>query len=127
MALFSWTTSPSRPRWDGSRILFEITAGNEKIRCAISRAALEEISERRCFRTADLLGCFAYARGRIERLALEELRARPDCISGRLSLWADDVDFVPVGVSPAAAYQQITRHPSAWGAGAPQLAVQFHE
>lgn len=113
MALFSWTTSPSRPRWDGSRILFEITAGNEKIRCAISRAGLEEISERRCFRTADLLGCFAYARGRIERLALEELRARPDCISGRLSLWADDVDFVPVGGSPAAAYQQITRHQSA--------------
>ena len=110
MRLFSWTTSPSRPRWDGSRVLFEITDGNEQIQCAISRGALEEISERRCFRTADLLGCFTNARGRIERLALEKLRARPDGISGRLSLWADDVDLVPPGGSPAVAYQEIIRH-----------------
>ena len=62
---------------------------------------------------ADLLGCFANARGRIERLALEKLRARPDGVSGRLSLWADDVDFVPPGGAPLAAYQEITRHQSA--------------
>jgi len=113
MTLFSSMTSPSRPRWDGSRILFEITDGNGQIPCAISRAALEEISERRCFSAADLLGCFANARGRIETLALEKLRARPDGISGRLSLWADDVDFVPPGGAPVAAYQEITRHQSA--------------
>jgi len=113
MTLFSWTTSPSRPRWDGSRILFEIKDGNEQIPCAISRAALEEISERRCFGAADLLGCFTYARGRIERLALEKLRERPGGISGRLSLWADDVDFVPPGGSPTAAHQKITLHQSA--------------
>lgn len=75
--------------------VFEVTDGNDQIPCAISRAALEEISERRCFKAADLLGCFAKARGRIERLALEKLRSRPDRITGRLSLWADDVDFVP--------------------------------
>src|SRR5882757_5478677 len=80
MTLFSSTTSWTRPRWDGSRILFEITEGNGQVPCAISRAALEEISERRCFKAADLLGCFAKARGRIERLALEKLRARPDGI-----------------------------------------------
>ena len=113
MTLFNWTTSPSRPRWDGSRILFDITDGNEQIPCAISRAALEQISERRCFKTSDLLGCFANARGRIETLALEKLRARPDGISGRLSLWADDVDFVPPCGSPVAAYQEVTRHQSA--------------
>ena len=56
MTLFSRTTSPSRPRWDGTRVFFEIADGNEQIQCAISRAALEEISEKRCFRTADLLG-----------------------------------------------------------------------
>jgi hypothetical protein len=110
MTLFSWTASPSRPRWDGGRVLFEITDGNKQIQCAISRAALEEISERRCFGTADLLGCFANARGRIDRLALEKLRARPDGISGRLSLWTDDVDFLPPGGPPAAAYQEIIRH-----------------
>jgi hypothetical protein len=113
MTLFSCTTSHSRPRWDGSRILFDITDGNEQIPCAISWAALEQISERRCFKTADLLGCFANARGRIETLALEKLRARPDGISGRLSLWADDVDFVPPCGSPVAAYQEVTRHQSA--------------
>lgn len=52
--------------------VFEVTDGNDQIPCAISRAALEEISERRCFKAADLLGCFAKARGRIERLALEK-------------------------------------------------------
>ena len=56
MNLFNWTISPSRPRWDGSRILFDITDGNEQVPCAISRAALEQISERRCFKTADLRG-----------------------------------------------------------------------
>ena len=113
MALFSWTTSPSRPRWDGSRILFEITAGNEKIRCAISRAALEEISREALLQDSGPAGVFRNARGRIERLALEKLRARPDCISGRLSLWADDVDFVPVGGAPVAAHQEIARYQSA--------------
>jgi hypothetical protein len=109
MTFFSLITSRSRPRWDGSRVLFEIIDGDEHIPCAISRAALEEISERRCFGGADLLGCFANARGRID---LEKMRARPDGISGRLSLWADDVDFVPPDGAPAAAYQQIARHQS---------------
>jgi Protein of unknown function (DUF1488) len=113
MTFFSSITSRSRPRWDGSRVLFEIIDGNEHIPCAISRAALEEISERRCFGAADLLGCFANARGRIERLALGKMRARPDGISGRLSLWADDVDLVPPDGAPVAAYQEIARHQSA--------------
>jgi uncharacterized protein DUF1488 len=107
MTLLRSITSFSRPRWDGSRVLFEITDRNEQIPCAISRAALEGISERRCFRAADLLGCFANARAQIETLAREKLRARPHGISGRLSLWADDVDFVPPGGTPVAAYQQI--------------------
>jgi Protein of unknown function (DUF1488) len=112
MMLFDWMTSPSRPRWDGSRVLFEITDGTRRIQCAVSRAALEEISKRRFFRAADLLGCFANARGGIEKLALEKLRARPDGISGRLSLWADDVDFVPPDGAPVAAYLENTRHQS---------------
>jgi hypothetical protein len=113
MARFRWMTTPSRPRWDGSRVVFEINDGNERISCAISRAALEAISERRCFRSADLLGCFVNARVRIERLALEKLRARPDGISGRLSLWADDVEFGPPDGASIAVYQEIIRHRSA--------------
>jgi hypothetical protein len=127
MTLFSKMTSSSRPRWDGSRILIEITDGNEQLPYAISRAALEKIGERWCFGAADLLGCFANARGRIERLALEKLRARPDGISGRLSLWADDVDFVPASGSAVAAYREITRQPERPRGSTPQAAVQFHE
>ena len=97
------TTPPSFPIWDGGRVLFEITDGGERIPCAISRVALEDIGERRLFKTADLLGCFAQARGRIEGLALEKLHARPDGVSGRLSLWADDVDDPPTGGVPAVA------------------------
>jgi hypothetical protein len=109
MALVRQIASPSRAHWDGTRILFEITDGNEQISCAISQGALEEIGEKRCFsRAADLLECFANARGRIERLALEKLKAGADGISGRLSLWADDVDFVPPNGTPVAG--QLFRH-----------------
>ena len=109
MELLPFITPSSRPYWDGSRILFEITAGNEQIPCAISRAALEEISETRCFRAADLLWCFANARGRIERLALEKLSVRPDGISGRLSLWADDMDRRPPDGDSTADHREAAR------------------
>lgn len=99
------TIPSSVPRWDGGRVLFEIADGGERVPCAISRMALEGIGERRLFKTADLLGCFAGARGRIEGLALEKLHARPDGVSGRLSLWADDVDDSPTGDVPAAAHR----------------------
>ena len=102
-------TSP----WDGSRVVFEIDEGTERISCAISRAALEAISERRWFKSTDLLECFVDSRARIERLALEKLRARPEGIPGRLSLWADDVEFGPPDGAAVVAYQQIIWHQSA--------------
>lgn len=113
MTILHSISSSSLPHWDGSRILFEITDGDEHIPCAISRGALEEIGETRCFRTAELLGCFASARGRIEGLALAKLRARPNGVTGRLSLWAGDVDDLPTGGAGAAAYLKTTRHQSA--------------
>jgi Protein of unknown function (DUF1488) len=113
MTLFSCMTPPSRPRWDGGHIHFEITHGHEQILCAISRAALEEISEMGCFSAADFLRCFANARGRIERLALEKLRARPAGISGRLILWADDMDFLPPGGASIGAYRKVNWDQSA--------------
>ena len=48
----------SRPRWDGNRVLFEIADGDERIPCAISRAALQDLSQRRHYqggRTAAVL------------------------------------------------------------------------
>jgi hypothetical protein len=59
--------------------------------------ALEDLSETSCFGKADFLARFASARERIEKLALAKLRDRADGISGRLSLWVDDVKPLPPG------------------------------
>jgi hypothetical protein len=99
MTSLNCVSSTSEPYWDSGRILFEIFDGSGYVPCAISRLALEEIGEKSCFGKADLLACFASARERIEKLALAKLRARADGISGRLSLWADDVDPLPPGGS----------------------------
>jgi hypothetical protein len=110
MAILSCVTSTSMPYWDGGRILFAIIDGDAYVPCAISRMALEEISERSCFGKADLLACFANARERVEKLALAKLRARADGVSGRLSLWADDVNTLPPGGAFVAMGQQRSRH-----------------
>jgi hypothetical protein len=90
----------SRPRWDGSRVLFEIADGDERIACAISRAALQDLSPRRHFKAAELLACFANARAHIEAIARGKL-ARSGSLSGTLSIWADDIEDLPQGDEPA--------------------------
>lgn len=82
----------SRPRWDGSRILFEIEHDGQVIPCAISRGALQDLSEHRCFKTAELLKCFVDGRGRIEEIARNKFRAAGESVSGVVSIWADDVE-----------------------------------
>ena len=51
----------SHPRWDGRRMLFELRDADRAVPCAISLNALQDLSERRHFRPAELLGCFAAA------------------------------------------------------------------
>lgn len=91
----------SSPRWDGRRVLFEITADGQRIECAISRGALDELSTRRHYKPAELLLCFVNARPRIEAIARDKLRARADGISGTLSIWADDLDDMPADSAAA--------------------------
>jgi hypothetical protein len=106
MLLLQGTTDRPHPRWDGSRVLFDVLFAGEQIPCAISRMALEDIAERHVGGTAELLSCFASARERIEGIALEKLQARPDGVSGRLSLWVEDVDDPsPEGAAGAAHLQ----------------------
>lgn len=88
-------TSVSRPRWDGSRVIFEIEDAGQQVTCAISRGALQDISERRYFKSAELLRCFAESRGRIEAIARSKLKAMPESASGVVSIWADDVEEPP--------------------------------
>ena len=90
-------TSPAgapRPICDGNRILFDIFDGDEVIACAISRAALEDISETRCFKPAQMLASFAGARATIEAVALAKRQARPCPLEGRLNIWADDMEIL---------------------------------
>ena len=85
-------TAVSRPRWDGSRVLFDVEHDGQLVACAISRGALQDLSEHRCFKTAELLKCFADARARIEAIAITKFRASGESVSGVVSIWADDLD-----------------------------------
>ncbi len=91
---------PSRVVCDGARILFDIYDNGETIECAISRAALEDISETRCFKPAQMLASFTAARARIEAVALAKRQARPGPLEGRLNIWADDMDFLSTEADP---------------------------
>jgi hypothetical protein len=92
------------PRWDGRRVLFDLVDAASSTPCAISQGAIQELSEVRRFKPADLLRCFAAARGRIEAIALAKRKARPSGAEGVLNIWLDDVeDFTPDRPATAAA------------------------
>jgi hypothetical protein len=54
-----------------------------------------------------MLKSFAKVRARIEELALEKFRMRPDGVTGRLSLWSDDVTDMPTDSVPAASSMSV--------------------
>ena len=95
-------TSSSIPHWDGSGVQFEIADGGAAILCTVSRTALDEIGGTHSLRTADLLTCFHLHRSRIEAMAVSKAQARPPCVSGRLHLWATDMDDLPPAGIPGA-------------------------
>jgi hypothetical protein len=88
----------AEPRWDRTRVLFEIDADGEHIPCAISREALQDISDRRYAKPQELLACFLKMRQRLEQVALAKYRARPDIGDGLVLIWSGDLDDpVPTG------------------------------
>jgi hypothetical protein len=94
---------PRKPRWDGSRILFEIEIAGRPVVCAISRAALQELSGCHHIASGDLLRRFADGRDRIEEIAASIFAIRPESVTGTLHIWADDIDDPPS--APAVARQ----------------------
>jgi hypothetical protein len=88
------------PRWDGRRVLFEVLDEDRLVPCAISMNALQDISEMRRFKPADLMKCFAAVRPRIEAIALDKHRARSDAASGLLNIWSDDIDDAAEAARP---------------------------
>ena len=93
----------AKPRWDGSSVQFELEIAGRTVPCAISRAALQEISGRHHIASGDLLRRFAEGRDRIERVAAGIFAVRPESVTGTLRIWADDVDDPPS--APAIACQ----------------------
>ena len=98
----------AEPHWDGRRILFDVIADDHPVACAISMNALQDLSTQRRFKPADLLKCFAVARNRIEAIALNKYRARPEGVSGLLHIWSDDIEEAPPSDTPAAGRAQVS-------------------
>jgi Protein of unknown function (DUF1488) len=91
-----------RPRSDGRRVLFEIVDGDRRVPCSISVQALQDLSDRRRSKPAELLNCFEAARERIEAIAIAKLRARSAASSGLVYIWSEDIDEPPPTGVPAA-------------------------
>lgn len=85
-------TLASQPRWDGNRLTFLINTEGKRIRCAISRSALQNLSGRSHLATGDLLDHFMDSRDKIEEIAARIFYITPEWVSGPVSIWADDVD-----------------------------------
>src|ERR1700760_1579405 len=93
--------SVTGPRWDGSRVLFEMEIAGKLVPCAISRAALQELSGCHHIASSDLLRRFANERDRIEEIATTIFAIRPENVTGTLHIWADDIDDPPSGPAVA--------------------------
>lgn len=84
--------TPPAARWDGRRVHFDIVVSGEEVSCAISSAALREMSGQSRYSPADLLRCFNEHRTRIETIAHRRAAEHEDSITGIISIWEDDVD-----------------------------------
>ena len=80
------------PSWDRNRVLFEIDDHGERIACAISREALQDASERRYGKPAELLASFDRIRPRLVRIARRKARSRPEAVEGLVTIWTGDLD-----------------------------------
>ncbi len=83
------------PSWDRNRVLFEIDDQGTRISCAISREALQDASDRRYGKPAELLASFERIRPRLERVARAKARNRPDAIEGLVFIRSSDLDEAP--------------------------------
>lgn len=79
------------PRWDGSRILFQIIDDGETVNCAISREALRQVTGRNYGKPAELLASYMQVRERVESVALAKHRAQSSAM-GLLTVWSGDLD-----------------------------------
>jgi hypothetical protein len=89
------TATPSSARWDRNRVLFEVESGGQMIECAISREALQDLSDRRYAKPEELMACFDKVGPRIARVALAKARERSAAEDGLIFIWSDDLEDAP--------------------------------
>jgi hypothetical protein len=87
-------------RLDGRRVLFEVEEAGVLVPCSISLGALQDISAKRHFKTAEVLQCFTKAQDRIEAAVRHKLRTRFHAEGAMLNLWADDFEDLPADSIP---------------------------
>ena len=88
-------TLASQPRWNGNRLTFSINIEGKRIRCAISRSALQSLSGHTYLGSSDLLDRFMDFRDKIEEIAARIFHITPEWVSGPVSICADDIDNPP--------------------------------
>ena len=86
-------TLASQPRWDGNRLAFTINTEGNRIPCAISRPALQNLSRHTHLARSDLADMDS--RDKIEEIAARIFHITPEWVSGPVSIWADDIDNPP--------------------------------
>jgi hypothetical protein len=91
------------PRWMHDRVLFEIEDGGAAIPCSVSKAAIQDASEKRSNLPRDLMAEFTRLQERITQVALAKFRARPGGVEGVLHIWSDDLDEDPRPAAPSQA------------------------
>jgi hypothetical protein len=94
----SWPELPHAvPRWDGTRLLFEVDDGGNRLSCSISREALERAGGGgHTARRWQLLEAFERLRPRIERIALAKARVAPaESIGMMTTISTDELDDLP--------------------------------
>jgi hypothetical protein len=79
-------------RWTEKRIFFEIIERGCSVPCAVSEAALEQVSNHSCACLDDALASFAAHRGQIEAAARRKFLRRNPGSSRPVNIWADDLD-----------------------------------
>ncbi len=87
--------STTEPRWDGTRVMFQIEVAGAVVDCTISRSALQDLGGYRHYTPADLLRCFVNARPRIEAAAAEKFALQARSVYGVVSIWSDDLADAP--------------------------------
>jgi Protein of unknown function (DUF1488) len=85
------SVKPAAPKWDGTRVLFQVIDDGEAVSCAISREALRQVTGRNYGKPAELLASFMQVRGRIEAVALAKHRAQSSG-TALLTVWSGDLD-----------------------------------